>query len=41
MRGEGRDKKRGPFLCWAVIVADISTFVYDVPGILVSFSAEK
>src|SRR6202158_2803978 len=29
-----RGGSRGPFLCWAVIFADIGTSVYYVPGIL-------
>src|SRR5438045_4009666 len=27
-------QKLGPFLCWAVVFADIGTSIYDVPGIL-------
>ena len=26
--------KLGPFLCWAVVFADIGTSIYYVPGIL-------
>jgi len=32
--GEGGGKKLGPFLCWAVVFADIGTSVYYTPGIL-------
>src|ERR1700736_832219 len=33
--GEKREKhKLGPFLCWAVVFADIGTSIYYVPGIL-------
>ena len=27
-------QKLGPFLCWAVVFADIGTSIYYVPGIL-------
>ena len=30
----GTGKRLGPFLCWAVVFADIGTSVYYVPGIL-------
>jgi amino acid transporter len=29
-----RRARLGPFLCWAVVFADIGTFIYYVPGIL-------
>ncbi|MGH2485539.1 MAG: hypothetical protein ACRDHE_05965, partial [Ktedonobacterales bacterium] len=36
--GSGHDEhggsRLGPFLCWAVVFADIGTSVYYVPGIL-------
>jgi len=32
--GEGGGKGLGPFLCWAVVFADIGTSVYYTPGIL-------
>nr|MBF6589510.1 hypothetical protein [Ktedonobacterales bacterium] len=32
--GEGGSRRLGPFLCWAVVFADIGTSVYYVPGIL-------
>jgi amino acid transporter len=32
--GHGVGKRLGPFLCWAVVFADIGTSVYYVPGIL-------
>jgi amino acid transporter len=32
--GEGRRQRLGPFLCWAVVFADIGTSVYYAPGIL-------
>jgi hypothetical protein len=36
-RGHGGSADRlGPFLCWAVVFADIGTSVYYVPGILYS-----
>jgi len=31
---EGHGKRLGPFLCWAVVFADIGTSVYYTPGIL-------
>ncbi|HZR39348.1 MAG TPA: APC family permease [Ktedonobacteraceae bacterium] len=35
VHGEGHDLPRlGPFLCWAVVFADIGTSIYYVPGIL-------
>ncbi len=33
-RKEHEGQKLGPFLCWAVVFADIGTSVYYVPGIL-------
>lgn len=36
-KGEGNERRRqrlGPFLCWAVVFADIGTSVYYTPGIL-------
>lgn len=33
-RGEGKSGKLGPFLCWAVVFADLGTSVYYTPGIL-------
>jgi amino acid transporter len=32
--GEGKGQRLGPFLCWAVVFADIGTSVYYAPGIL-------
>src|SRR5690348_10563553 len=35
VHGKGHDLPRlGPFLCWAVVFADIGTSIYYVPGIL-------
>lgn len=31
---EGKHQQLGPFLCWAVVFADIGTSIYYVPGIL-------
>ena len=35
-RRDGKDERQslGPFLCWAVVFADIGTSIYYVPGIL-------
>ncbi len=32
--GAGKHERLGPFLCWAVVFADIGTSIYYVPGIL-------
>src|SRR5438045_6362477 len=34
VQGERETQKLGPFLCWAVVFADIGTSIYYVPGIL-------
>jgi amino acid transporter len=34
VQGEHEAQKLGPFLCWAVVFADIGTSIYYVPGIL-------
>ena len=34
LQAEHESQKLGPFLCWAVVFADIGTSIYYVPGIL-------
>jgi amino acid transporter len=34
VQAEHETQKLGPFLCWAVVFADIGTSIYYVPGIL-------